>query len=97
MKLAKTIDNRYIFYCEGCAMCHSFDNRWNFNGDMEKPTFYPSLLVQMRNAIVNNIVANNYVCNSFVREGKIEYLNDCSHKLAGNTVELKDEQFWYEE
>lgn len=30
------------------------------------------------------------VCHSFVRDGKIQYLNDCTHELAGKTVELKD-------
>lgn len=28
------------------------------------------------------------VCHSFVREGKIQFLSDCSHTLAGTTVEL---------
>ena len=33
------------FYCPGCRMHHAFDSRWTFNGDYEKPTFSPSLLV----------------------------------------------------
>lgn len=27
-------------------------------------------------------------CHSFVRDGKIEFLSDCSHALAGQTTEL---------
>lgn len=27
-------------------------------------------------------------CHSFIREGKIQFLSDCSHELAGMTVDL---------
>jgi hypothetical protein len=30
------------------------------------------------------------VCHSFVENGKIRFLNDCTHKLAGRTVDLPD-------
>ena len=30
------------------------------------------------------------VCHSFVTDGKIRYLNDCTHHLKGQTVELLD-------
>jgi hypothetical protein len=29
------------------------------------------------------------VCHSFVTDGKIQYLSDCTHKLAGQTIDLK--------
>ena len=29
-------------------------------------------------------------CHSFIRDGKIQYLNDCTHEFAGKTVELPD-------
>ncbi len=29
------------------------------------------------------------VCHSFVRDGRIEFLGDCTHALAGQTVDLK--------
>lgn len=32
-----------------------------------------------------------YVCHSFVRNGKIEFLSDCSHHLAGKIVPLEDD------
>lgn len=31
-----------------------------------------------------------YLCHSFVRDGKIQFLNDCTHELAGKTVELSE-------
>jgi hypothetical protein len=33
----------YLFFCPGCQELHQYDNRWTFNGDMDKPTFQPSL------------------------------------------------------
>jgi len=30
-----------------------------------------------------------HVCHSFVREGRIEFLSDCTHSLAGQTVLLQ--------
>lgn len=34
-----------------------------------------------------------YRCHSFVREGKIEFLSDSTHELAGKTVELPE---WFD-
>lgn len=31
-----------------------------------------------------------YLCHSFVRDGMIEFLGDCTHALAGQTVPLPD-------
>ncbi len=30
------------------------------------------------------------ICHSFVRDGKIQFLSDCTHELAGQTVELPE-------
>ena len=32
--------------CPGCGCSHIFDQQWTFNGDFEKPTFSPSMLVR---------------------------------------------------
>lgn len=75
------------FYCPGCEMPHSFDKRWTFNGNLEKPTFSPSLLVRYTWGPERIEMR----CHSFVREGKIQFLNDCTHKLAGKTVDMEKE------
>ena len=31
-----------------------------------------------------------FVCHSFVTDGRIQFLGDCTHDLAGHTVELPD-------
>jgi len=30
------------------------------------------------------------VCYLFVKDGKLEFLNDCTHALAGKTIEMLD-------
>lgn len=74
-----------MIYCDGCKCCHCFDERWTFNNDFDKPTFSPSLLVR-RNYGEDN---EKQICHSFVRNGKIQYLGDCTHELAGKTLDLE--------
>lgn len=72
-----------MFWCEGCQEVHAFNNTWTFNGDQLNPTVSPSLLVTAGKS------RPEYRCHSFIRDGKIEYLSDCSHNLAGKTIDLK--------
>lgn len=59
--------------------------KWSFNGDLSSPTFSPSILSRMPVA-----GTQGFVCHSFIRDGRIEFLGDCTHALAGQTVELPD-------
>jgi hypothetical protein len=71
---------------------------WGFNGDFDKPTFTPSLRVQYtqpitddeRDRIMNGEKINKpkVVCHSFIRDGQIQYCNDSTHHMAGQTAEL---------
>jgi hypothetical protein len=73
-------------YCPACKFDHLFDDRWTFNGDMDRPTFSPSMLVH-ETPWAGGVKPR---CHSFVRDGKIQYLSDSGHVLAGQTVELPD-------
>lgn len=59
---------------------------WEFNGDLERPTLSPSL------KLTYNFGEGKtpYVCHSFVADGMIQYLADCTHTMAGQTVALLD-------
>ena len=71
---------------------------WAYNGDPHKPTFTPSILVQGKERLSREEVARvmggekieprPMVCHSFVTEGQIQFLSDCTHSLAGQTVPL---------
>lgn len=73
------------FWCPGCDHVHHVNSGWAFNGDGDKPTFSPSVLVNAGRA---NPGAE--ICHSFIRDGQIEFLNDCTHALAGKVVDLPD-------
>jgi hypothetical protein len=105
------------FYCPGCEEYHMIpvegSNAWGFNGDYDKPTFTPSILVgpswrtppgwdyesAPKDADGKLILgpdgrilgAVEHRCHSFVRDGKIQYLSDCTHKYAGQTLDLEEE------
>ncbi len=80
----------YVFHCPGCGYDHPFHTggdpgahpQWSFNGDMERPTFSPSLLCNKDHPPSR--------CHSFVTDGKIKFLEDCWHPLKGQTVDLPD-------
>lgn len=84
--------NKLMFECPGCRMYHAInvsddtEPRWVWNGDVEKPTFDPSILVcyPLGNPSINHI------CHSFVVNGRIQFLNDCTHALAGLTVDIPE-------
>lgn len=80
--------HNYLFHCPGCDMLHEIWDKqakrgggWEFNGDFEKPTFSPSYLTRAPNFIN---------CHSFIRDGMIQFLDDCHHALKGQTVPLPD-------
>lgn len=77
----------WIVDCPGCKQWHVLDDRWTFNGDAEKPTFNPSLLVNGNQQYRNHAVPR---CHSFIRDGNIQFLDDCTHELAGKTVPLNN-------
>ena len=62
---------------------------WTFNGNMDSPTFSPSILSSYEQW-VGTPKERKHVCHSFVTDGKIQFLSDCTHSLAGQTVELPD-------
>lgn len=35
----------YLFWCPGCDTAHGPNDTWQFNGDVNKPTLSPSVLV----------------------------------------------------
>lgn len=85
----------YRFVCPACKInhmvtCERLDSgpNWSFSGTLERPTIQPSILVRMPGG---DSLAD-LVCHSFVRDGKIEFLSDCTHDLAGKTVDLDDIQ-----
>ena len=98
--------SQIAFWCPGCNKAHAITyggTGWIWDGNAERPTFSPSILV----------TSGHYagpkggcwckwneehpddptsfacgVCHSFVRDGQIQFLGDCTHALAGQTVPI---------
>jgi len=99
------------FWCPGCGQPHEIQHgagpgpRWGWNGDAERPTFTPSVLVRSGHYVPGHergpCWCSYYeehpdedrdfacgICHTFVTDGQIQYLSDCTHGLAGQTVPL---------
>lgn len=58
-------------------------NCWTWNGDTEKPTLRPSVLSQG-----TTFKDGKYRCHTWVNDGQAQFLDDCSHELRGQTVDM---------
>lgn len=101
-----------MFRCPGCGEAHQVlvgqgpGPRWGYNGNADRPTFTPSVLVRSGHFAEGRQGKDCWctfeertgreapfacrVCHSFVTDGRIHFLSDCTHALAGQTVELPD-------
>lgn len=89
--------HRLFFFCPGCQGDHCVGIAgnepgpiWTYNGNPDAPTFMPSVLVQYNGKDADQPGRPSAVCHSFVTDGRIQFLNDSTHKLAGQTVDLPD-------
>lgn len=77
------------FRCPGCDTFHTCRD-WTWNGSEELPTLSPSVLVTYDGKDAGEEGAPPAICHSFVRDGRIQFLTDSTHKLAGMTVDLPE-------
>ena len=90
------------FHCPGCEERHVIKVEgtpcWGWNGDLVLATIAPSILVRGKRPITDDEADRIFagekldipdrVCHSFVRDGRIQFLSDCTHALAGQTVDV---------
>lgn len=81
----------YSFPCPGCGHPHVFYvsglMTWTFDGNMEAPTFTPSLL----NSCDTHINPKLRRCHLNLTAGKLQFHPDCTHGLAGQTVDMLEQ------
>jgi len=77
---------------------------WEYNGNHHYPTFNPSVDVKTGHYVSGELQPPHCEecneaaierrptlcthCHSYVRNGTIEFLSDCTHKLVGQTVKI---------
>lgn len=95
-RATKAEGGRVLFWCPGCNEGHAIVvGTWTWNGDLERPMFSPSVLVKFH-GYPHGIDPDQgevqkpgpQTCHSFVTDGRIQFLGDCTHSLAGQTVDL---------
>lgn len=94
-KIQKTSDDWISFHCPGCGYGHgipitaenpkSSSRGWLWNRSFESPTIFPSIAI---NASGKDTSVPK--CHLFISEGKIQFLSDCTHHLAGKTIGMED-------
>jgi len=80
-RISRLDGKSWLFWCPGCECGHAVDEKWDFNGDRVNPTFSPSVLSTFGDSPER--------CHLYVREGKIQFLSDCTHNLSGQIVEME--------
>jgi hypothetical protein len=80
------------FWCPGCDHLHAIEiegpNRWEFIAVGGLPSVSPSILTHWHDE------NGDHRCHSFIKGGKWEFLPDCTHALAGQTVDMVDLPDW---
>lgn len=78
---------------------------WGFNNNYDSPTFTPSILVRTgyyvyddpnwRDRVTDpetqqHLIDSAIICHSYVTDGRIQFLGDCTHSKANQTIDLLD-------
>jgi len=57
---------------------------WTWNGSIDRPTVKPSVLTR------GGDEHGEHICHSFINDGRVQFLGDCTHEFAGQTLDLLD-------
>lgn len=90
-KVKKHKNGLYYFECPGCGCIHqvnagdcaSWNTKWDFNGNVDSPTFDPSV----------KCTAPNYCCHFFIKGGTIQFCGDCTHEFKDQILDMKELDF----
>ena len=115
-KLRNLEGGKLAYWCQGCEMLHAVGvgegpgPRWGFNGNLERPTFEPSVNTRWdtrseaararaeafkqehgRHPTLEEVPSDaKHICHTFIRDGRVQFLGDCTHQFAGQTLDLPD-------
>lgn len=84
------------WFCPGCDETHHVYTAkgthegplavWEWNGSTDNCTLSPSVLVHANEQV------GRPQCHVYIRDGKIAYLSDCTHSMAGQTIDVPQEK-----
>ena len=95
-KLRRLEGGRVAFWCPACHRAHALTMRsatgdgWGFDDNEDVPTFTPSVLTRYNGSDAGQNGAPPAICHLYATRGRLLYLADSTHALAGQTVDMPD-------
>lgn len=90
----------YSHWCLGCEEMHMIPDRWRFDGNVDRPTFSPSVKITGKQTVKEkgrwtgewvrdaNGKALDYCCHYILTAGTLNFCADSTHALAGKAIPL---------
>jgi hypothetical protein len=104
-RFLRSVEGGFAHWCPACEEMHGFrveGDGWSFDGNLECPTFNPSMKITGVQSIKEkgewtgewvldaNGKALPLCCHYFLHAGQLKFQSDCTHKLKGQTVPLPE-------
>lgn len=107
-KRIEKISNGYVHFCPGCKDAHVIPDTWACDGNMDSPTFSPSVLLTGVKTLVDQDTGEwdwivdrdgNYTkepmrCHYVLTNGVLNYCSDSVHALSGLNIALPEMPDW---
>lgn len=108
MAVLRKTTGGYIHWCPGCEEVHTISTEapytlhWSFNGDVDRPTFSPSVRIKGKKRRIENGIWKgewerdehghpvDFCCHYILTDGQLQYCGDSTHPLSGQTVPLPE-------
>lgn len=94
----------YWMWCPACDDAVRVTDGWGWNGSLEKPTFTPSIKITgVQWAMDQGFFKPNHplvpagkktICHSFLTDGIWNFLADCTHQHAGESMPMVELPDW---
>ncbi len=98
----RSVEGGFSHWCPGCEEMHVIATRWSFDGNVDRPTFNPSVKITgVQSVVVKGEWTGEWVrdaqgkplrycCHYILTAGRLNFCPDSTHALAGKTVDLPD-------
>lgn len=96
-------EGAYGHWCPACGEMHSIPDNWSFNGNLDKPTFSPSVKITGVKTVKDALgewtgewvrdeqgKAVPDCCHYILTDGILNFCGDCLHDLKGQAVPLPE-------
>jgi hypothetical protein len=94
--------NGYVHWCPACEEAHTIFDNWQFDGNLERPTFIPSVKITgVQTVVVDGRWTGEWVhdaagntvplcCHYSLTAGVLQFHGDCTHRLKGQKAPLPE-------